>query len=72
MQHFTVEQSNLMCIYGGDTRQEVINNLLTLKKVLEHDEVDLIELTEKTIKLLNDISDEVFEEARAELVPDFS
>ncbi len=71
MEKFTVEQSNLICIYGGDTKAEIIANLENMQTHLQSDETDLIELTEKTLKLLHSMSDEEFDEAKGELVPDF-
>lgn len=71
MEKFTVEQSTLICIHGGDTKAEIIVNLKKMQTHLQDDETDLIELTEKTLKLLYSMSDEEFEEAKGELVPDF-
>lgn len=68
---FTVEETNLMCIYGTDTRVELIKELEEMQTYLQADEVDLLYLTRFTLEKLYEMSDEEFEEVKSELVADF-
>jgi len=66
---FTNDEMNLMCIYSGDTRKELISALTEMRRYLDADEAELRELTDSTITKLKRTSDEQF--AELELVPDF-
>lgn len=66
---FTYEEINLMCIYDTSSRKGLIAELTKMRKYLEPDEVEILELTDSAIRKLRSISDEEFEEL--ELVPDF-
>lgn len=68
---FTVEETNLMCIYGTDSRTELINELEDMQKYLQSDEVELVELTKSTLAKLKEMSDEDFEQTKEELIADF-
>lgn len=68
---FTVEETNLMCIYGTDSRTELIKELEEMQMHLQNDEVELVDLTRSTLKKLKSMSDEDFEEIRGKLVADF-
>lgn len=68
---FTVEETNLMCIYGTDSRQGLIAELEEMQPHLQEDEVELVDLTRSTLAKLHDMSDEEFEEVKSELVADF-
>lgn len=68
---FTVEETNLMCIYGTDSRTELIRELEEMQVHLQADEVELVDLTRSTLAKLKSMSDEEFEEIKAELAPDF-
>ncbi len=68
---FTVEETNLMCIYGTDSRQGLIAELEEMQLHLQEDEVELVDLTRSTLAKLHDMSDEEFEEVKSELVADF-
>lgn len=68
---FTVEETNLMCIYGTDSRQGLITELEEMQPHLQEDEVELVDLTRSTLAKLHDMSDEEFEEVKSELVADF-
>lgn len=69
MEEFTFEERNLICIYNTGTRKGVITALEEMRKDLEADETDLLELTNSTIGKLNAITDNAFE--KLELYPDF-
>lgn len=55
---FTVEESNLICIFAGESRTEVIKDISRTLKHLEEDA--LIELSGKALEKLNGMSDEEF------------
>ena len=61
---FTVEEVNLICIFIGGNRTEVIKDIRRALKYLEDDV--LIGLSEKVLEKLNGMSDEEF--ARIDLV----
>lgn len=69
MSQLTFEERNLVCIYAADTRNEVIQSLQEMRKHLEEDEVELMELTDATIIKLNHMSEEEF--GALDLYPDF-
>lgn len=57
---FTVEESNLICIYAGENRSEVIADI---EKALPYlVDPDMIELSERIIGKLRDMTDEEFEQ----------
>jgi len=60
---------NLMCIYNTGSRAGLMEALANMKKYLEKDETELLELTESALSKLGRLSDEDFE--KLELVPDF-
>lgn len=69
--NFTVEETNLMCIYGAENRTELIATLTEMQGQLQEDETELLALTESTIAKLTNMSDETFETVKDELVADF-
>lgn len=71
MSRFTVEESNLMCIYGIQTRQGLIDDLTEMQTPLQSDEAELKELANSVIAKLSAMSDEEFESLSGELIPDF-
>ena len=66
---FTYEEINLMCIYDTSSRKKLIAELAKMRKYLEPDEAEILELTNSAICKLEKISDDEF--AELELVPDF-
>lgn len=61
---FTVEESNLVCIYAGEDRNDVIGEI---EKALSHlDDADMEELSHRVMEKLRNMTDEKFE--RLELV----
>ena len=70
MTKFTNDEMNLMCIYSaGSSRAGLMQKLTEMKKYLERDEVQLLELTESTLAKLGTMTDEEF--GQLELYPDF-
>ncbi len=58
---FTYEEINLMCIYDISSRKGLISELAKMKKYIEPDEADMLEMTDSAIRKLERISDEEFE-----------
>ena len=50
---FTVEETNLMCIYGTDSRQGLTHELEEMQTHLQADETELKELSTSVIAKLN-------------------
>lgn len=69
--NFTVEETNLMCIYDTGTRKGLIDSLLDMQSHLQADETELKELTTSVLDKLNKLSDTAFDEKKGELVADF-
>lgn len=70
MTNFTNDEMNLMCIYSaGSSRTDLMQKLTEMKKYLERDEVQLLSLTESTLRKLGTMTDEEF--GQLELYPDF-
>ena len=69
MMNFTNDELNLMCIYDTGTRTGLIEALTTMRKQLEEDETELIQMTDSAIRKLNEMSDADYE--TLELFPDF-
>lgn len=56
---FTVEESNLICIFQSDSCTKVIEDI---NRALEHiDDTDMIELCENVLEKLGKMSDKEFE-----------
>ena len=65
MTNFTNDEMNLMCIYSaGSSRTDLMQKLTEMKKYLE-----LLSLTESTLRKLGTMTDEEF--GQLELYPDF-
>lgn len=57
---FTVEESNLICIFSGEGRREVIGDI---ESVLPHlDDADIEELSNRVLAKLRNMTDEEFTE----------
>ena len=67
---FTRDEINLICIYGSDSREELIQTLSEMRKCLTPEENKLRELTDSTMSKLNILSDEAF--AKLDLFLDFT
>ena len=61
MKHnFTVEEVNLICIYAGESRGEVIEDIERALPYL--DDSDMAELSNRIIGILRNMTDEEFEQ----------
>lgn len=72
MDKFTVEETNLICIYNTGTREGLLEELSEMQTHLEQDETELIELTKSVINKISAMSDGDFEDVIVELVADFN
>ena len=70
MERFTVEETNLMCIYNTGTRQGLIAELAAMQIHLEADETELSELTRSVMEKLSAMSDEQYAGLAETLVAD--
>ena len=68
---FTVEETNLMCIYHTGTRADLITELSEMKKYLEQDETELFELVQSVVDKLSVMSDGEFDNITGKLIVDF-
>ena len=57
---FTVEESNLICIFVGESRSKVIEDIERALPYLEY--TDMLELSGRVIGKLRDMTDEEFEQ----------
>ena len=71
MSRFTVEESNLMCIYNTGSRADLLFELAQMKNHIAADETELLALTKTVTEKLSAMSDEEFESLSVELIPDF-
>lgn len=71
MSKFTVEESNLMCIYNTGSRTDLLSELSEMQSHLAADEAELLTLTKTVMNKLSAMSDEEFESLSGELIPDF-
>lgn len=58
--NFTVEEVNLICIFAGEDRSEVIKDMERALPYLE--DTDMEELSHRVIKKLRDMTDKEFEQ----------
>lgn len=71
MERFTVEESNLMCIYNTGSRTDLLSELSEMQSHLASDETELLALTKTVIGKLSAMSNEEFDSLSGELIPDF-
>ncbi len=71
MSRFTVEESNLMCIYNTGSRADLLSELAEMQNDLAADETELLALTKTVTEKLSAMSDTEFESLSGELIPDF-
>ncbi len=57
---FTVEESNLICIFAGEGRNEVIEDIERTLPYL--DDPDMEELSSRVVRKLQNMTDEEFEQ----------
>ena len=71
MSRFTVEETNLMCIYNVGSRTDLLSELSAMQKHLQSDETELHDLTKSDIDKLTAMEDAEFENITDELIGDF-
>jgi hypothetical protein len=71
MERFTVEETNLMCIYNTGTRQGLIAELTAMQTHLEPNETELSELTRSVTEKLSTMSDEEYADLSETLILDY-
>ena len=71
MSRFTVEETNLMCIYNVGSRTDLLSELSAMQKHLQTDETELLDLTKSVIDKLTAMDDADFENISDELIGDF-
>ena len=71
MSRFTVEETNLMCIYNVGSRTDLLSELSAMQKHLQTDETELLYLTKSVIDKLTAMDDAEFENISDELIGDF-
>ena len=69
MMNFNNDEMNLMAIYNTGTREGLIEELTVMRKYLESDETELMELTDSALAKLNTLTDAEFD--TLDLIPDF-
>ena len=63
---FTVEESNLICIFQSDSRTKVMEDI---NRALEHiDDTDMIELCENVLEKLGEMRDEEFQKHKLAII----
>jgi len=67
---FARDEINLMCIYGNESREELICTLLEMRECLTPEETELRELTDSVLQKLAVITDAAF--AELDMFPDFT
>lgn len=71
MEKFTVEETNLICVYNTGTRMGLIAELESMQVHLEPDETELLELTCSVTEKLRAMGDEEYAELSETLIPDY-
>lgn len=71
MSKFTVEETNLICIYNTGSREGLISELSKMQTHLQKDERELLELTHSVIDKLDAMKDDEFENIIVKLVAHF-
>ena len=71
MSKFTVEETNLICIYNTGSREGLISELSKMQTHLQKDETELLGFTYSVIDKVNAMKDDEFEDIIVRLVADF-
>ena len=66
---FTFEETNILCIYGGETRSETERALREMREILTEEDQELRELTDSVLRKLAEMSEDEF--SGLEFYPDF-
>lgn len=61
MKNFTFDETMLMAIYNTGTREGLIRELTDMRKYLEPDESELLDLTDSVIEKLESMTDAEFD-----------
>ena len=69
MTELTHDETNLLCIYQKGSRAGTIDNITQMRKYLEEDETELLEMSDRLLQKLEAMSDADFD--ALELFPDF-
>lgn len=69
--NFTTEETNLMCLYGTETRKSLIDELKKMKCYIQDDEIELMLLTVSVLGKLNIMTDNEFENIKDSLTVSF-
>lgn len=64
--NFTVEEVNLICVFAGESRSEVIEDIERVLPYLE--DTDMLELTNRVIGKLRNMTDDEFLEQNNTLI----
>ena len=71
MSKFTVEETNLICIYNTGSKAGLLSELTQMQTYLEQDETELLELTQSVIDKITAMNDGDFDSIITELIADF-
>lgn len=71
MNRFTVEETNLMCIYNTGTRTGLLSELSKMQTHLQSEETELLALSKAVMDKLLAITDVEFDRIADELIADF-
>lgn len=71
MGKFTVEETNLICIYNTGSRIGLLSELSQMRNHLEQDETELLELSQSVMDKVTAMSNDEFDSIVAELIADF-
>lgn len=71
MNKFTIEETNLICIYNTGTREGLLEELSEMQTHLGQDEMELTELTKSVINKISAMSNDDFDSIIPRLVGDF-
>lgn len=69
MNELTHDELNLLCIYSNGNRTDAILRLQDMKKYLESDECELLDMTNSVLRKLDTMTDAEYREL--DLIPDF-
>ena len=67
--NFTFDETNVLCIYAGETREETVTALREMREALTDEDADLREITDSVLAKLDGMTEEEF--SKLELYPDF-
>ena len=67
--NFTFDETNVLCIYAGETREETVTALREMREALTDEDADLREITDSVLAKLDGMTEEEF--SKLELYHDF-